>query len=349
MVRCATTIAFAVVAATLVSTPAARADEPEAVETDDARAAAIPPSPRDLSGGAFLIAGGYVPGRQPDGNTVVFDAPQGLVVIDTGRHAGHARRIVAWAEAARKPVAAIVNSHWHLDHVSGNPALRAIWPDVAVYGSLAIDDALTGFLADYRVQLLEAMSTTRDPAQLARWRDEVARIDSGPRLRPTVPVDAAGERVIAGRRLYIGTAQAATRGDLWVFDPQSRVLAAGDLVTLPAPFLDTACPVRWRDGFGVLAAQDFLRLVPGHGEPMDREGFNTYRRAFNNLLACAATPTSTRTCVAGWRRDAAPLLSDADRAVVDGMIAYYVQYRLRGPGPTADCGTTPHDAPSSTL
>jgi hypothetical protein len=88
---------------------------------------------------------------------------------------------------------------------------------------------------------------------------------------------------------------------------------------------------------GELAAVDFAMLVPGHGEPMDRERFNLYRRAFNNLLVCAATPTRTRTCVAGWRRDADALLTAADRDTVDGMIAYYVEERLRGPGATADC------------
>lgn len=304
---------------------------------------------RPVAEGVDLLPGGFVPGEQPDGNTVVFEAPAGLVVIDTGRHSAHAQRILDLAAARSRPIAAIVNTHWHLDHVSGNVALREAWPAAEVHASDAIDAALGGFLARYRAQLQEAIANTADAAQAAQWREEVARIDAGPRLRPTLSVTASGRRTIAGRTFELGLSEAATRGDVRVFDPVTRVLVAGDLVTLPAPFLDTACPARWRDTFAELAATPFEVLVPGHGAPMDREGFNAYRRAFNNLLACAATPTSTRTCVAGWRRDAAPLLSDADRAVVDGMIAYYVQYRLRGPGATADCGTTPHDAPASTL
>lgn len=298
-----------------------------------------------LAEGVDLLPGTFVPGEQPDGNTVVFEAPAGLVAIDTGRHRAHAQRILDLAAARSRPIAAIVNTHWHLDHVSGNVALREAWPAAEVHASAAIDGALGGFLARYRSQLEAEIARTADAAQVARWREEIARIDAGPRLRPTAPVTASGPRAIAGRRFELGLSDAATRGDVRVFDPVTRVLVAGDLVTLPAPFLDTACPARWRAALGELSAVDFAVLVPGHGEPMDREDFNVYRRAFNNLLVCAATPTRTRTCVAGWRRDADPLLTDADRETVDGMIAYYVDARLRGPGAIADCGAAAVAAP----
>lgn len=36
--------------------------------------------------GISLIRGAFTPGHQPDGNTVVLSAPDGLIVIDTGRH-----------------------------------------------------------------------------------------------------------------------------------------------------------------------------------------------------------------------------------------------------------------------
>jgi glyoxylase-like metal-dependent hydrolase (beta-lactamase superfamily II) len=299
--------------------------------SDDARA------PRRIADGVVLIPGHYRAGLQPDGNTLVFEAPRGLVVMDTGRHAHHAQRILEHAAASGKPVVAIVNSHWHLDHISGNPAIRDAWPDAEVYGSLAIDGALKGFLADYRSQLLEAIAKTADDAQAARWRDEVARIDSGPRLRPTAPIDAGGERVIGGKTFRIGFANAATEGDLWVYDPERRVLAAGDLITLPAPFFDTACPQRWREAFRELAALDFEVVVPGHGEPMDREQFNTYRRAFNNLLVCAAAPTGKHICIEAWKRDAAALAPPEMHQSVDDLLSYYFEMGLRSPADADDC------------
>src|SRR5690348_10203427 len=59
-----------------------------------------------------LIAGTFVAGTQPDGNTVIFKAADGLIVFDTGRHPAHTQQVIDFATAAKLPVVAIVNSHW---------------------------------------------------------------------------------------------------------------------------------------------------------------------------------------------------------------------------------------------
>jgi glyoxylase-like metal-dependent hydrolase (beta-lactamase superfamily II) len=85
------------------------------------------PPPEELAPGIDLLPGAMLPGRGPDGNTVVFDAPEGLIVIDTGRHTWHSDGILAFAAKRGRPVAAIVNTHWHLDHSSGNGRIKAAW------------------------------------------------------------------------------------------------------------------------------------------------------------------------------------------------------------------------------
>lgn len=50
------------------------------------------PDASPLAAGVELVRGRFVPGSQPDGNSVVLRAPGGLVVIDTGRHAEHTWR-----------------------------------------------------------------------------------------------------------------------------------------------------------------------------------------------------------------------------------------------------------------
>ena len=106
------------------------------------------PPPREIAPGVTLLSGGFEPGRGPDGNTIVFDAPDGLVVVDTGRHAWHSDGILAYAEARQRPIAAIVNTHWHLDHSSGNGRLKARYPGARVYTTSAIDRVIApgGFL-----------------------------------------------------------------------------------------------------------------------------------------------------------------------------------------------------------
>lgn len=293
-----------------------------------------PPKPATttLAPGVTLLRGEFVPGRQPDGNTIVVDAPQGLIVFDTGRHAEHAQAVLDLAKARGKPIAAIVNSHWHLDHVGGNVKLRAAFPDAKVYATGAIDAALGGFLASYRRQLAQAIDmAASDPKKQDGYRAELALIDAGERLQPTERIAASGPRDIAGRRVELQVvAPAVTGGDLTLFDTATRTLFAGDLVTLPAPLFDTACPARWSAALAALDASDFKRLVPGHGAPLGHEQLSQYRRAFDGLLACAASKRAAAECTAGWIADAGALIPDAEQAFARTLVDYYVGNVLRG-------------------
>ena len=76
----------------------------------------------------------------------------------------HTQQIVDFANAAKKPVVAIVNSHWHLDHVGGNVLLREKYPGVRVYASGAIEDAMHGFLANYHAQVEDVIENHLLPA-----------------------------------------------------------------------------------------------------------------------------------------------------------------------------------------
>ena len=82
---------------------------------------------------------------QTIGLSIIIAAPKGLIVFDTGRHKEHAQQVLDFAREQNRPIAAIINSHWHLDHVGGNPRLRAEFPGIRVYASSAIDAARSGF------------------------------------------------------------------------------------------------------------------------------------------------------------------------------------------------------------
>lgn len=272
-----------------------------------------------------LIPGKFVPGSQPDGNTIVLDAPNGLIVIDTGRHVEHTRAIIDYARQRRKTVSAIVNTHWHLDHTGGNLLLRDAFPSVRVYATNAINGALTGFLAGYRKQLEEMIDKTSDEGLKKRFQTEVALIDAGPKLAPDEVVSASGTLWIAGRKIQLNVAKnAATAADIWIFDPKTKVVASGDLVTLPAPFLDTACPRGWNAALDKVAKSDFQILIPGHGEPMKRKQFETYRSAFNDLLECASSTKPQKACVAQWLSDTRTLGTGKDEGFTRSMMNYYV-------------------------
>ena len=277
----------------------------------------------------WLVPGGFEPGHQPDGNTVVWKGPAGLVVLDTGRHVAHSDAITAFADAQHAKVVAIVNSHWHLDHVSGNPRLKSRWPTAKVYASDAIDAALTGFLAKSAAATRNMLAKNQiPPAMVDDVKGDLATFDNGAALKPDVTVTASGPVRLAGRRLEIHLTRGATLGDIWIYDPATKLVAAGDLVTLPVPFLDTADAHAWSAALGDIAATDFTLLVPGHGAVMTRAQFAQYRRAFDAFVACAAT--DSKSCGEDWLAATAALRAPEQEKQARGMIGYYVDL-LRKP------------------
>lgn len=294
-------------------------------------AAAQPSAPA----GWHLIPGTLWPDRGPDGNSIFLDAPEGLILVDTGRHPAHRDRLLAYARERGRPIAAVVNTHWHLDHSTGNGEIRAAYPDAELYASNAVEGALTGFLQRSREGAERALAAGRIPEAN---RDEVRRflavMDDPDSLRPTRPVTGSGEMTIAGRRLRVNLAPyAATEGDVWIHDPAAGpdggLIIAGDLVVGPVPFMDTACPEGWRRALDAIAATPFGTLIPGHGEPMDRAAFLAWRGAFNALLDCGASERPKAECVAGWRRDAARFIPAGREAEVDELAVHYIDSRLR--------------------
>jgi glyoxylase-like metal-dependent hydrolase (beta-lactamase superfamily II) len=300
-----------------------------------------PPVAQAVANGVWLIPGGIRPKRQPDGNTVIFDAAPGLVVMDTGRHLWHRQAILDFAHARNQDVVGIINSHWHLDHVSGNPDLRRAYPGARVYASRAIDDALTGFLAKSAVDGREYLASGNPPPETAEdVRNDLATIEHGAALRPDVPIDASTTVTFGSRTLRLNLApHSATAGDVWVYDKASGVAAVGDLVTLPAAFLDTACPDGWRAALDQIWSTPFTLAIPGHGSPMTRDQFARYRGAFNGLVACARSDRTKTACAAEWVENVKPLLGPdpIEQKRAQGMTEYYVGDVLRASSQSIAC------------
>ena len=276
------------------------------------------PAPSPIAPGVHLLRGEFVPGRQPDGNTVIF--ADGAIVVDTGRHASHTRAILDFV----KPKA-VINTHWHLDHIGGNALIRREVPNVKIFASGALDDALKSFLANYAKQLEEVIAKTTGEEQ-QRYRTELALIQSGKQLAPDEVISAT--RTIGSLEIHLET-DAVTAGDLWVLDKKSGTLVAGDLVTLPVPFLDTAKPKVWQAVLARLSAIEFTRLIPGHGPVMTREQFAQYRKAYDNLLSCAASSRTNDECSAGWLSDAGSLIAESEREYSRQALQYYLDHILR--------------------
>ena len=269
--------------------------------------------------------------RGPDGNTVVLEGKSGLIVFDTGRHPEHARAILDYATQRRRPVAAIVNSHWHLDHTTGNLDLRQVYPQAPVYATTAVEGALVGFLGRGRANadraLADPSTSEGQKAQILRGRH---RIDHPDTLRPTRPVPQSAQMEIAGRELDVHVAPfAATEADLWIYDRKDKLAIAGDLVVDIVPFMDTACPDGWLKALDEIERTPFTTLIPGHGPVMSRDDFRAWKRAFADFVECGRSDTDKAQCVAGWERGAARFIPESHRQYVREAADYYITTRLR--------------------
>jgi glyoxylase-like metal-dependent hydrolase (beta-lactamase superfamily II) len=301
-----------------------------------ARPATTPDASAAFVEDVHFIEGTFDTSIGPDGNTVIFSAPRGLVVVDAGRHRTHSQKILDYASERGVPITTIINTHWHLDHSTGNQDLEAVYPAARLYTTRAVVRALDGFLARSSARtaerLLDPDLPQADRARLARGFNTIRGRTT---LIPDVPVERTMTLPVSGRDIELhATHYAVTESDVWIWDPATRTVIAGDIVTLPVPLFDTGCPFGWLAAFDSIETKPYDRVIPGHGYPMSREEFRVYHSAFENLMSCAETSTGAA-CADGWLRDAAALLDKepdkdfADREYAKAAAAYYVDQIIR--------------------
>jgi glyoxylase-like metal-dependent hydrolase (beta-lactamase superfamily II) len=193
------------------------------------------PAARLIAADTYLLAGAILPDRGPDGNTVLFLAPGGLVVVDTGRHPWHSDGILAFARERKQPVAAIVNTHWHLDHSSGNVRLKAAYPNAKVYTTNAIDRVLApgGFLARNLDDARKMYDSVANEVQKDEMKIFFDTMEASKNLRPDVPVTKSAPLTIAGKQIDMRvTDKAVSDADVWIYDNATKLAVIGDLITV---------------------------------------------------------------------------------------------------------------------
>ncbi len=174
-----------------------------------------------------------------------------VAVIDTGGSPAQGARLLA---AIRKvtplPVAYVINTHMHPDHVLGNQMFR---------------DAGTTFIGHHNLPAALA-------ARAGRYVEANGRL-LGPEIGkgleivpPTMTVDSETVIDLGGRRLVLTAWPTAhTDNDLTVYDEATGTLFAGDLVFVEhLPVVDGKL-AGWLAVMDSLAKIPAARAVPGHG------------------------------------------------------------------------------------
>src|SRR6478672_10056797 len=213
-------------------------------------------------------------------NPVVLKSADGCVVIDSGygKHAPLTLALVASRMGLDgRPLAKLVNTHCHSDHIGGNAALRR------AYGCTISVPAAEAPLID-------------------AWDERALLYDYADQRAERFAVD---EILVPGRTYVWGdlewhalSAPGHAMGALVFFNDAQRILISGDAlwqngygVVMP-PELDPAALPATRATLQMIAALDVRCVIPGHGEPFtDVRG--ALERAFARTSAFEADPLRT--------------------------------------------------------
>lgn len=253
-------------------------------------------------------------------NSLIVDLGDGLLVVDTQQSPGAAAALIAEIRRRWKvPVRFVVNTHWHGDHVLGNGAYREAYPDVEIIGHVTHPEDITVRTRAQVDKDLEALPA--GIAQANRWLAEGRGPDGAPlteaqrgslnrslalrraqlevlrtiALVPPTRLVADGLALGGPRRsvhvLAVGPAH--TRGDLIVWLPGERILAAGDLVEDAWPWVDGADVPGWVTALDRLAGLDPAVVLPAHGRPWHEPRPRLAAQAAALRAGCAAVADST--------------------------------------------------------
>lgn len=175
----------------------------------------------------------------------VLDGEEALV-YDTHVSVAHGRFIRAALETAGVQRITVLLSHWHLDHVAGTEAFA----DCEVLAT----DRTAELLFEQRAEI-ESGALEGPPA-------------ISPLLLPTRTFSEPAEFVVGSRRLQLIPVNIHSDDAVVVWDPEERLLLAGDTVEDTVTFVDEpwGFEAHLRDIDRLLALRP-ARVLPNHGDP----------------------------------------------------------------------------------
>ena len=146
----------------------------------------------------------------------------------------------------------------------------------ATFNRPGLESGLPGYVKMLEQRLADARATDRASPAAAAFAErlEAARVflDEKSRVRHTLPNVTFTDRMdvtMGERRIQIlSYGRAVTPGDTFLYLPDERVLATGDLLVNPISFALSCYPTEWLAVLEKLDALDAAVIVPGHGLPL---------------------------------------------------------------------------------
>ena len=241
------------------------------------------------------------------GNTTVIIGERQVFVVDSCFLPSAAREDIAqirqWTD---KPVAFVLNTHFHNDHNFGNRAYMDAFPSLTIIahaetkkdmdmfgpgsvsreekGKAALKQMLdTGKTRDGRP--LTPEETTEVQNALARRIEIINELKKVRFQSATLTFEHDFTIDLGNREVQVKfLGRGNTAGDAVVYLPLEKIAIAGDLVVFPIPYIYDGYPTEWIKTLQNLALLDADTIVPGHGPILHDK---TYVYLLRDLLKSA--------------------------------------------------------------
>ncbi|MBW1892401.1 MAG: MBL fold metallo-hydrolase, partial [Deltaproteobacteria bacterium] len=226
-------------------------------------------------------------------NSIMIEGDDGLIIVDTMTTSAEAETVLAeFRKISSKPVAAIIYTHNHADHILGATTFAKEGKNVDVYAH-----DTTAYYIDRIVNVIRPIISIRGARMFGNNlnREAIENVGLGPyfgfkpgikleTLRPTITFKDTMETNIAGVKVELIHAPGETNDQIYVWLPEKRALLPGDNFYKAFPNLYTIRGTCYRDVMQWAKSIDIIRekrpeyLVPSHTRPIKGE-----ERIFNIL------------------------------------------------------------------
>lgn len=202
----------------------------------------------------------------------------GVLVVDSFFEPDTARALLGEIrKITPKPVRYLVNTHYHLDHVAGDPVFKNAGAIIITHRNVR---------AWMHAENLHMFGEVPNPAFKARMEQRIAQLPL-PDLVTESPITVW----LGARRIEIRPAEGHTGGDLVVSVPDAKVLFCGDMLWRMPPNIVDAKVSAWiatARSFEQLPSAAAMTFVPGHGDLAAAKDVAIFRGYLADLMALTA-------------------------------------------------------------
>ena len=183
-----------------------------------------------------------------------------VLVIDSGASSKIAEMV---QKEIRKitnlPINHLIITHGHPDHFFGTESFARNNSNISIYGHEKLARSLLINFDYYKTQM---KNNTQDPA-----------LDTISLILPNKTVEIGKTKIIdiGNRKIVLEAWRSGhTDNDLSVFDTQTKTLITENVFIDRIPPI-TASILGWKDSLEEILVRDINLIVPGHGDPKDKE------------------------------------------------------------------------------